>query len=103
MTKREIIKALKIIVKNMEKADENQIPTDMELDDNQDLYFAYLGETYSIDPCGKHHCILSPNGITKRCERFWGNLYDQVEKLNCWVKSSEGDYCSLFIYQIRNK
>jgi hypothetical protein len=56
-----------------------------------------LGSFLSLDPCGKYHHILSPNGITTRCERFWENLEDCANELNAWTETGEGNALDIFL------
>ena len=70
----------------------------------------YLGSFLSLDPCGKYHHILSPNNITRTCEKFWENLNRAAEELGGWIESGEGDpldtyYCfpkDVYDRKIRN-
>lgn len=57
----------------------------------------YLGTFMSLDPCGKYHHVLSPNGITKRCENFWNNIEKACNKLGLWIEPGEGDFCDIFL------
>ena len=57
----------------------------------------YLGDYMSLDPCGKYHHFLSPNGVTKKCEKYWNDLNEIAEKLGCWIESSEDDPTDIFL------
>ena len=57
----------------------------------------YLGSTLSLDPCGRYHHFLSPNGLTARCERYWENLERAAEELGLSITSGEGDPCDVFV------
>ena len=56
----------------------------------------YLGCFLSLDPCGKYHHILSPNGVTKTCEKFWENLNQAAEDLGGWIESGKGNETDIF-------
>ena len=106
MNKKEIKKALKQCVLQMDKVDYDLLPFDMcvreLLEEGKTLWSVGLGYTFSLDPCGKHHCMLSPNGITKKCERYWDNLYKVAEELDCWIDTSEAEGAWLILYQYRD-
>ena len=55
------------------------------------------GTAMYLDPCGKYHHVLSPNGITKKCTQFWESLYGIANDLNMWIEPGEGDLCDVFI------
>jgi len=57
----------------------------------------YLGSFTDLDPCGRFHHILSPNGITKRCIRFWDNLEECAQELGCWIEAGEWDGTDIFL------
>ena len=67
--------------------------------EEDNMFFAriYLGSVFSLDPCGRYHHFLSPNGVTKRCEAFWESLDHQLEKRKLSLVSGEGDPCDCFI------
>ena len=90
MFKREITHALEE-VKQFEKAW-------VQVDDyGEGKYQAYfLGSFLSLDPCGRYHHILSPNGITKKCETFWDELNQIAENLGGWIESGEGNPLDTF-------
>jgi len=92
MNAKEIKKEL-LKIKNSPK---NWEVTDFEMDEGQYLS-NFLGTYMSLDPCGKYHHFLSPNGVTKKCERFWGNLEKSANELNMWIESGEGDPCDIFL------
>ena len=91
MNRLEIKKALKDII---ETGDFETVK-----DDFNDCNYKcnYLGSYLSLDPCGKYHHILSLNGVTKRCERFWTNLEECAEELNAWIESGEGNGLDVFL------
>ena len=84
MDKRTIIREFKRILKNesFEKVQD---------DDENEYYSNYLGSYLSLDPCGKFHHFLSPNGVKKSCENFWERFHTCAESLNCWIGGSDGD------------
>jgi len=57
----------------------------------------YLGSYMSLDPCGKFHHFLSPNGIQKRCMRYWNNMEKAAYKLDMWIEAGEGDGCDVYL------
>lgn len=57
---------------------------------------AYLGTYMDIDPCGKYHHTLSPNGITRKCCKFWDTLEEVAGELGGWIESGEGDPCDTY-------
>jgi hypothetical protein len=91
MNKREIKRAL--------KAERNSGGETLWLNDDRDGIIAsvYLGSYLSLDPCGKYHHFLSPNGITKRCERFWWNMEECADELGAWIESGQGDGLDMFL------
>ena len=70
--------------------------TDFEMDEGQYLS-NFLGTYMSLDPCGKYHHFLSPNGVQKRCVRFWENMEKSANELDMWLQSGESDPCDLFL------
>lgn len=64
-------------------------------EDNYDITF--LGTYMYLDPCGRYHHILSPNGVTKKCISFWERLEKACDSLNMWLEEGEGDPCDIFI------
>ncbi len=57
---------------------------------------AYLGSFMHLDPCGRYHHCLSPNGATTRCEGFWLSLEKAADKLGGCISSGEGDPTDIF-------
>ena len=62
----------------------------------------FLGTVFALDPCGRYHHMLSPNGATRKCERFWESLERQLERRGMWLSSGEGDPCDQFAGQSRD-
>jgi hypothetical protein len=58
---------------------------------DEDCRSIYLGSYLDLDPCGKYHHALSPNGLTRKCEEFWENLEAAAEELGGWIEAGEGD------------
>ena len=56
----------------------------------------YIGSVFALDPCGRYHHLLSPNGYTSRCGAFWESLERQLEQRGLWLESGEGDPCDQF-------
>lgn len=65
-------------------------------DGESDYQGIYLGSYMSLDPCGRYHHCLSPNGATDRCERFWEALERAADRLGGWIESGEGDPTDIF-------
>jgi hypothetical protein len=61
----------------------------------------YLGSYMNLDPCGRFHHAFSPNGMTKKCERYWENLESVAIEFNCWIEPSDGDPTDIFLCKIR--
>ena len=57
----------------------------------------YLGTVQTLDPCGRYHHVLSPNGATTECERFWANLEAAAASLNAWTEAGDSDGCDIFL------
>ena len=87
MNKREIKAWLKDETAHME-------PTE-DMDGNK-ILSVYLGSFLSLDPCGRYHHAISPNGISSKCERFWENLETVASDLGGWIESGEGDPLDTF-------
>jgi hypothetical protein len=96
MTRREIKKALKTCMKKMEITEDWDTSN---YDNDKSAYYmsVYLGSFLDLDPCGRYHHVLSPNGIQKRCERFWDNLELCANELDCWIESGESDGLDIFL------
>jgi len=92
MTKKQIKTLLKRILK-----EERFYPDKQWSDEDEPVYLNYLGSFLSLDPCGRFHHFLSPNGITEKCERYWENMNSAAEELDCWIASGEGDGCDVFL------
>lgn len=61
------------------------------------LFFSvYLGSYMSLDPCGRYHHILSPNGVTKNCAQFWDSLEKIADLLGGWIEGGEGDPTDIY-------
>lgn len=89
MTKREMVKALRSYIPEME-----QVAPEYPNDDPYRSVF--IGTFMALDPCGRYHHILSPNGITSRCERYWENLEAAANELGGWIEDGEGDPCDQY-------
>ena len=87
MTFKEIKQSLKASIVDMEET-ENM--------DGEQIKTVFLGSYISLDPCGRYHHILSPNGYSARCERFWNSLERAAEELGGWIESGEGDPTDIF-------
>jgi len=98
MTYREIYKQLKDIKRNPKYWD----VADVYPDEGEPYYTTFLGTFMYLDPCGRYHHILSPNGISKRCIRFWDNIDKACNKLGMWISAGEGDLCDVFMNKPMN-
>ena len=87
MNKREIKAWLKDETAHMEPAED--------MDGNK-ILSVYLGSFLSLDPCGRYHHAPSPNGVSSKCERFWGSLEAVASDLGGWIESGEGDPLDTF-------
>ena len=98
MTKKQIKQGIKEILE--EGYSQDQIVSEPEA--GGDPYVAiFVGSVMSLDPCGRYHHILSPNGVTKKCERYWNNFEACCNELNCWYECGlNGDLCDVFICYI---
>jgi hypothetical protein len=67
--------------------------TDM---DNNEIQSVYLGSFSTMDPCGRYHHCISPNGLTPRCMNYWGSLDKAASKLNGRIESGEGDPLDIY-------
>lgn len=65
--------------------------------DNGTYESCYLGSWMSLDPCGRYHHFISPNGITKKCEIFWKVLDEVASKLGCWIDNGEFDPTDIYL------
>jgi hypothetical protein len=89
MNKREVKRYLKSIMPEMDEVEN--------LYEDEGIYKSiYLGSFMSLDPCGKYHHILSPNGVTSRCEAFWQRLENAASELNGWIETGEGDPTDIY-------
>jgi hypothetical protein len=89
MNKREVKRYIKSIMPDMEEVEN--------LYEDEGTYKSiYLGSFMSLDPCGKYHHILSPNGATSRCEAFWERLERAANELNGWIETGEGDPTDIY-------
>ena len=58
---------------------------------------SYIGSFMSLDPCGRYHHVLSPNGISDECVDFWESLESTAESMDCWIESGEGDPTDIYL------
>jgi hypothetical protein len=64
---------------------------------SEGYYSNYLGSFMSLDPCGKYHHILSPNGATQECVDFWDTLNELAEEKGMWIEGGEGDPTDIYL------
>lgn len=57
----------------------------------------FIGSYMAVDPCGRYHHCLSPNGVTKRCTHFWTALEDVADELKMWIESGEGNATDIYL------
>ena len=91
--KREMKRALKKMIPDMVFNKGEGIFDD---DDEGGYYGYYIGSYMSLDPCGRYHHILSPNGVTKRCINYWDRLDEAAEEAGGWIQCGEGDPTDIF-------
>lgn len=65
-------------------------------DDGNRCKSVYIGSFMGLDPCGRYHHIISPNGITKRCEQFWDSLEKVAGELGGCITCGEGDPTDIY-------
>lgn len=65
-------------------------------DEGRTFKSIYLGSFMMLDPCGKYHHMISPNGITERCSQFWESLEKVAEELHGTISSGEGDPTDIY-------
>lgn len=88
MDKKTMKKVLKGLIPKMEKVESTF---------HADAYKSiFLGSYLSLDPCGKYHHFLSPNGVTKKCENYWQRLEKAADEVGGWISSGEGDALDIF-------
>jgi len=87
MNKREIKKTLKALKPEMETT------TDYEGNEYKSIY---IGSYMSLDPCGRYHHIISPNGVTGKCVAFWERLDKAATELGGWIDCGEGDPTDIY-------
>ena len=49
----------------------------------------YLGSAMALDPCGRYHAPMVPNGITDECVEYWEILDEAAEELGGWIQAGE--------------
>lgn len=64
--------------------------------DGEPYQSTYLGSYMALDPCGRYHHCISPNGVTGRCEAFWKALERAASRLGGWIEGGEGDPTDIF-------
>lgn len=65
-------------------------------DDGNKYNSVYIGSFMSLDPCGKYHHMISPNGITKRCEQFWDSIEKVAGDLGGSIVAGEGNATDIY-------
>lgn len=88
MDRKTMKKNLKGLIPKMEKVEGN----DYEIG----YMTIFLGSYLTLDPCGKYHHFLSPNGATKKCEAFWERVEKAADEVGGWISSGEGDALDIF-------
>jgi len=91
MYKRQIAKDLKDVL----KFDEPYV-MENDFEEGEKYHSYFIGSFLSLDPCGRYHHILSPNGITRKCEIFWEELEEIAQRMGGWIESGEGDPLDTF-------
>ena len=98
MTKKEIREELKSL---KESGNFDEVEPDGFMVDEPYMSM-FLGSYMYLDPCGRYHHFLSPNGFTRNCERFWENMESVAEELGMWIESGEGDPTDIFLCMPKN-
>lgn len=98
MTKKEMKKWLLEEKEKMEIVDNNWKAVFG--DEPDKIKSVYLGSYMSLDPCGRYHHILSPNGVTKKCLKFWEDLENVAESIKCYITVGEGDPTDIYMEQM---
>ena len=88
MNLREMKRELKSLIPEMEKVESHY--------EDRYYYSIYLGSYMALDPCGRYHHILSPNGATSKCARFWERLERAADELGGWIEGGEGDPTDIY-------
>jgi hypothetical protein len=65
--------------------------------EGNDIQSVYISSFLTLDPCGRYHHAISPNGLTQRCINYWESLDKAAYKLGCWIESGEGDPTDIFL------
>lgn len=55
----------------------------------------FIGTVFALDPCGRYHHFISPNGITEECIEFWEDLEEQLDVEGMSLVAGE-DPCDVF-------
>lgn len=93
MRRREIKTALKRILSDPKMTWEDALTWDAQ----EPYQMTFLGSFISLDPCGRYHHVISPNGLTAKCTRFWASLEETAHELNAWIQEGEGDPTDIFL------
>ena len=64
------------------------------------IYSVYLGSFMFLDPCGRYHHCISPNGLTNRCINYWESLDKAADRLSGWIESGEGDPTDIYFCKL---
>jgi hypothetical protein len=95
MNKKEIRAFLKSEIPSMEETESFM--------SDEPYMSTYIGSFMSLDPCGRYHHALSPNGVSNRCARFWENLESVASELGGWIEPGEGDPTDIFFCMPKNE
>ena len=68
----------------------------MEKDEDGNRYL-YLGSVFSLDPCGRYHNVISPNGATESCGAFWETLEAEASRHGFSIVGGEGDPTDVYV------
>jgi hypothetical protein len=88
MTLREITKELRRL-KNTAQFEEVQ-------GEECNYHSLYLGSYMSLDPCGRYHHAISPNGVTSKCMAYWERLEKAAQVVGGWIEAGEGDPTDIY-------
>ena len=69
-------------------------------DDGNVMASLYIGSFMAVDPCGRYHHLLSPNGISRPCVSFWGAVERWSDRLGISIESGDGDPTDIFAVRV---
>lgn len=99
MNKKEIKKALKdFLGENKGNMDTYHMDED---NSGSIIQSIFIGTYMHLDPCGRYHHLLSPNGVSQKCITYWERLDKAAEEIGCWLSAGDnGDLCDMFLNRL---